>query len=115
MEDKKEYKFKCGITAAQEICDIAQGRKLIQIIKKLDIGEIKDFYNISLLDLIEKIISSEILPEFLDTILIVKHIPDNVNYENLKLPELYEVIQDFFALSQWLTELLETGKSKAAL
>lgn len=109
----KHYKFKCGITAAQETCDISQGRRLVQIVKKLNIGETKDFYNIALLDLIEKIISSEILPEFLGTILIDKNIPDNVTYDNLKLPELYEVVQDFFALSQWLTELLETGKSKA--
>lgn len=109
---RKTYNFKNGITAYQEECTRRQDMQLIPLLKELEIPEMSDIYNMTLIDLAEKIYGSPVLDKILDVILIEPSMKYPDCWQDLKRSELIEVIEDFFTLSPGLTKLFGTGRSE---
>lgn len=109
--DRKEYNFQCGIKAYQEECNLRQDKELLQLIKEIDLGEVKDFRQLKLQDIIDKILSNDIVEKFFNIILIEKtDSAHGIDWTQLKRSEVIEVIEDFFQLSPALQEWFGTGK-----
>lgn len=109
---RKTYKFSNGITAHQEECTRRQDIQLIPLLKELEIPELSQIYNMTLVDLAQKIYASPILDKILNIILIDISGVYADCWQELKRSEVIEVIQDFFTLSPGLTKLFGTGRSE---
>lgn len=112
-EDRKTYNFKCGISAYQEECTLAQDKALSAILIKLDLGELQSLKDIKLEHLFTKLIENDMLYQILDIILIPEDIPDPVaesKWNNLRRSEVVSVFEDFFTLSPALEKWFGIGK-----
>jgi len=118
-EDRKEYKFKCGIHAYQEECTLRQDKEILKLLSTVDVGEGKvELKQFTFEKIVELVSEQGVLEKFLD---IVLEVPDSVMEEqavdwgDLKRSEVTAVIHDFFTLSPVLKMWLGTGKFAAGL
>lgn len=113
-EQRKEYHFKCGITAAQEECNLLQDKKLLLIVKELDFKDTDSLKEMKIADIINLLLGKEIIEKVLDVILIDIKQEGKVKtgWYNLKRSELVEVFEDFFTLSPVLKKWFGTGRSE---
>jgi hypothetical protein len=109
--DRKEYRFKCGITAAQEECSLLQDKQLLLILKELDFKDTEELKNMKVADIINLLLGKEIIEKVLDVILI--DVSSIKGWDKLKRSELVEVFEDFFTLSPVLTKWFGSGRSEA--
>lgn len=111
--DRKEYHFKCGITAAQEECNLAQDKQLLNILKELDFKDTDSLKEMKIADIINLLLGKEIIEKVLDVILINVNFTDECSgWHHLKRSELVEVFEDFFTLSPVLKKWFGTGRSE---
>lgn len=112
--DRKQYHFKCGITAAQEECNLLQDKKLLLIVKELDLKDTDSLKDMKIADIINLLLGKEIIEKVLDVILIDVKQEGKVKtgWYNLKRSELVEVFEDFFTLSPVLKKWFGTGRSE---
>lgn len=115
--DRKQYHFKCGITAAQEECNLLQDKKLLLILKELDFMNTDSLKNIKVNDIINLLLGKEIIEKVLDVILIdvKQEAKVKTGWYDLKRSELVEVFEDFFTLSPVLKKWFGTGRLEAVL
>lgn len=113
--DRKTYQFKCGITASQEEPTYKSDKKILTILKKLEIGDVKNLNELQIGKLLSLLLEQDILIELLDIILIDKQIPAGKSLENLTRAEIIQVMKDFFDFSPELKALFGTGKLVQAL
>jgi hypothetical protein len=112
-EDQKTYNFKCGITAYQEECTLAQDKQLSAILIKFDLGELQSFKDVKIMHLFTKLVEDDMLYQILDIILIPEYIPDPLaesKWNNLRRSEVVSVFEDFFTLSPALEKWFGIGK-----
>lgn len=112
-EERKTYNFKCGITAYQEECTLAQDKQLSAILIKLDLGELQSLKDVKIEHLFTKLIENDMLYQILDIILIPEYIPDPLaesKWNNLRRSEVVSVFEDFFTLSPALEKWFGIGK-----
>lgn len=110
LQERKNYNFKCGIKAYQEECDYAQDKEILALLKSVEIGELKDFGELSIAKLIDKIIVNDLIGKLFNIILITEEVCEQ-NWDKLKRSEVIEVLQDFFTLSPVLQKWFGTGNS----
>ena len=110
-----EYKFQCGITAAQEESSYDQDIISLQILKSADIGELKNLTEIPFNIILEKIASTGVILKLIENVLIDKVIPEGKTFGDLKRSEYIKVLKDFFDLSPVLKSWSGIGKLKQVL
>lgn len=106
--EKKEYKFKCGITAEQHPLKVGEARRLYSVFKSAFNTETTD---LKLTDLLDKIIDGNMLNDLFSIIL---KSDKEVNYDELELDEAAEVLADFFSLNRKTMSFLGIGSSAQA-
>lgn len=112
-EERKTYNFKCGITAYQEECTLAQDKQLSAILIKFDLGELQSLKDVKIEHLFTKLIENDMLYQILDIILIPEYIPDPLTeskWNNLRRSEVVSVFEDFFTLSPALEKWFGIGR-----
>jgi hypothetical protein len=117
-EDRKEYRFKCGIRAYQEECTLKQDKEILKLLSSVDVGEGKvDLKQFTFEKIVELVSEQGVLEKFLDIVLTVAEEEERgtQDWGDLKRSEVTAVIHDFFTLSPVLKMWLGTGKFAAGL
>lgn len=111
-ESVKHYFFKCGIEAYQEECCYSQDKQILKLLETVDIGDVQNFSEMKVSDIITKIFNTDLIPKLFDIILMPEDLAaDNPpDWNLLKRSEVVEVIEDFFSLSPVLKKLFGTGR-----
>jgi len=110
--ERKEYNFKCGINAYQQLLKVGEAKKLYALIKKL-FPQSDDVKQVQLTDLLDKVIEGGVLNELFNILLKVEDCT-SPDWDQLELNEALEVITDFFSLNKNLMSLLQTGNTAQA-
>lgn len=115
ITDRIDYNFKCGIKAAQQEPTYKQDKKTLAILKRLEIGEVKDINDIQFAKILNLILEQDIVLELVESVLIEVEKPEGITFSELTRAEIIQVIRDFFTFSPELVKLFGHGKLAQAL
>jgi hypothetical protein len=104
------YSFACGVEAYQEELTLGQDEELVGVLMELDIEGV-DLEKTQIKEIIEKLLSDNLLHKLLQVILVIPGMEQKIPVEKIKQfrnSELQAVIGDFFSLNPTARDWLKT-------
>jgi hypothetical protein len=112
MQDKKTYKFKCGIEASQEELTLGKSKQLAKAVMGIDIDKVSMQMKIE--DAIRMLSDTGLINELLDIVLTVIMKPGEASWDDLTVTEVSGIVEDFFTFNPGLGKLFGIGKLNQA-
>lgn len=118
----KTFKYNIsGVECYQEELNLEQDHKIAELIKSINLDNLKDFNNLSVESVVKLLLDSKLINEFLNIILIPVDSTVSIKINEIKNSTLIQIFKDFFLCNEWLTEasnltkLLPDGTLKTIL